>query len=452
MAIAGTNSTFSIGKQPSVGVKAASAWAVDAIAPQFAVADNVRMRRPHIGSSPFMRGAYKVGVGVALGAAFEATPNITGLALRLALGHSLTGRWYRVVLSAGNVTSFRLDLGTFVNPTFTTGVKSSIITVANLTPDIVETSMAPCVASGPANGGRVIVTRISSTEYYVGVVGVAGSVNEMLQGSDVVGGGTVTVTKVAGGSAHLVTMAADKYALPWFTAWRTVGNQFSEIALDGKVATLNLAMAGGQAVNAQFAGAALTPHKVGVGAVNYTSPAPSTDILPLLTVMDGAHVDLTIDNVKYTTGNVAGESQLNVMSAGFSLNNNLTPIDTRYRIGSNTPVSLDVLSRESAIQMAVELENDDLYDKLTYDPTSGDWNEAVLEGNVRVASVTDAFGSEVAKSVEMIARSVFFSGMMVPVVPRRLVYGELTAGVISRTDVNNEIEFYVFNEDSTLST
>ena len=65
----------------------------------------------------------------------------------------------------------------------------------------------------------------------------------------------------------------------------------------------------------------------------------------------------------------------------------------------------------------------------------------MLEGRFRSAAVTNTFGAEVAKSVEMVARSIFFSGTMMPVAPRRLVYAELTADVIQSAGVGNEIKF-----------
>lgn len=441
MAISGSNSKIAIAKQTAKGTAGVGGYYVDAVSPQFAVADNVRMRRPHIGDSPFMRGAYKVGVGVPVGASFEATPNLLGTVLNLGMGQGWSGQWFKLEFT-----------GTISGGTFTLG--SGAVNTANITyvqntgvdAKTIEDALMATTLDGTDE--RFIVSKLSPTLYYIGWVGkttVTGKTMSVEDGSLTGAGATATITNTTK-SAHLIRFdPSNKYEIPWFSAWRSISDQIKERAIDAKMATIELGFTAADAVICNFAGAALKPEKVNGSTV--TMMSDSYDVLPVYTVMDGAHASLVIDNVAYGT-NEGGNKFLAVSNVGFSLNNNLTPMDQRYRIGSKFPNGLDILSRDVAVQMAVEIENGELYEKIYYSGT--DWNEAVMQGSVSVAAATQAFGTDNPKFVEMHARNVMFSGLLIPQQPRRMVVGMLNAAVVAGSNTSSEVEFYLFNEDSTL--
>jgi hypothetical protein len=447
MALSGTDSLFAISKQPAgstngFGNIGVASIFVDAIAPGFAVAENTKVRRSHIGQSPYERGAYKVGVGAPISATFEATPNIMGTILNLALGKVESGDWFNLKLSVAPTTG---NILIWISPTVVTLSCAATDFAAEIKTKF-EASTLVNVGANPTR--RVIVNKIDDTNYNIGFINQP-TLAWLYKTDDVLQThlGTVTLTDVAGG-AHLIRLdPAAKYAIPWFTAWRSIGTVLKEVALNGKVASLDMIFAGQDAVIASMNGAALNPRRLDQGSSDPVDslPTPTYDTTPVLTVMDGSHATITIGGVKYGS---RATSPIDVLGARLRFMNNLTPMDERYRVGSKFPAGLDVLSRGTSVELSTEFADAALYDALLY--SANEWNAQPITGSVTLAATTSVAPGSVQHVLQANLNNVLFSAQSVVPQPRQLIRAALTATSLSTGSTQSEVEFYLFNEATSI--
>lgn len=419
MAISGTNSLLGIGKNAAGakgGAPASPTW-IEAFAPDFSVMDNAKVRRSHIGGSPFARGAYKVGTGAAFGAQFEATSGILGTVLDASLGSTTTGDWWRITMTATG--------GTF---TISDGTNTTAAIAYNADAETIRTRMTAATPAAICVYADVGVQRTSG----IISIGVWKSVKPTLTvAAGSLTGGTATILKQTTRKAHRIGMdSADKWATPYVGVYRRASGAMQELASDAKIAQLGVAVAGGDAVVCSVGGA-------GLGYSKPSSwPTGAYDANPIMTSKTGADISLLIDGTTYGT---SATNNVNVLSANIALANGLSRPD-RYKVGSTSGISLEVLTRQVNIEMAIEIEDAALYEQILLNGNA--WRETVALGNIRTSFLDEDTISNIA---QFCADNVVFN-MVAVARPNELVMAKLTATALQLDSGAAEVYWHLFNE------
>lgn len=420
MSISGTNSYFGIARQTDrTTAPSAYSW-VEAFAPTFTPAPNTRMRRPHIGGSPFARGAYQAGIVVPFGAQFEATSDMLGIALSSAIGQAVKGRWVRLTVPA-TVTAFTIGDGT-----------DTTASIAN--PASASEVEAALVASGIFDADEVYVSKASATVFNILDLKTPAPT---LQTAGT--GGTTVIAPVAGSSGHRIVMdGSNKFAQPWIGAYRGIpGADLHEVAVGAKLAAMGISVSGGDAVVTQMQGMGLRYRRIN------SLPTGSYDNTGIMTGMDGQISMFIADPTVPSNTNEYGtlDGSVSILGAQIQMASQLTPAD-RYGVGSTELIGLDVLARAVTVEIAFEIDDADLYDRIMRDGDA--WRSVPVYGSARIGMANDQ-----SHAAELVIPNALFSGTMVAAQPQQMVMGTISATVMQNEDPTVD-EFYwlLFNENN----
>lgn len=423
MSISGTNSYFGIGRQANRTTRPVAYNWVEAFAPAFTPAPNTKVRRPHIGGSPFARGAYQAGIVVPFSAQFEATSDMLGTTLASAAGQSQTGAWFRLTVPQA-VTAFTIGNGSLTT--------ASINHEAS--PDQVKAAL---VLANIYTASQVFVSKIDASTFYIA------SFRTPKPALVTTGtGGTTTITEVTSAAAHKIAMdTSNNFAQPWMGVYRGIPEaNIHEIAVGAKIANMGINVVGGDAVTAQLAGMGLRYERLSA------LPTGSYDNSDIMTGMAG-QVSLYIpDPVTPSTVNEYGtiNGGISVLGAQIQMASQLTPAD-RYGVGSSELIGLDVLARALTIQISFEIDDAALYDRILRNGNV--WRNVPVYGSARIGM---ANGDSNVHASELVIPNALFSGTMAVAQPQEMVMGQITATVMQNEDGNID-EFYwlLYNENTT---
>lgn len=178
--------------------------------------------------------------------------------------------------------------------------------------------------------------------------------------------GEVTSADQTGYYTHTFKInTTDPVDVPYYTAFREVGNAFGEQVDDVRVAALTMDMAATNFVTGDFALAGITPALV----TDTSGWTPDPDDSPRFVACSGA--------VKVETGDTI--TTLPVRAASLTFANGLA-VDENFVIGSYYPQDIDVLRRVITVELVVLVKDIALYRKAMYDPAEGSsWLPDVFE-------------------------------------------------------------------------
>lgn len=174
---------------------------------------------------------------------------------------------------------------------------------------------------------------------------------------------------------HTITLPADQFDQPYYTLRSMPGGMWGEQYQDNRLAQLALQWEGADYLRGAMAFQGGLPKKV------------SKDTWAVDTYLDEGPQFLTpLATIELPTGSPAKVRQ-GAITFGSSI-----PLDDQWIVGSYSPDAQDVISRGIGITMVVKVEDDTLYNKMAYDPASGnDWAADIF----READINLNFKSDV---------------------------------------------------------
>ena len=208
---------------------------------------------------------------------------------------------------------------------------------------------------GVMSGGRLsFIPRPKSLGF--AMLGMTGAVN--------------TTDNTDGSFTHDFTLASDQFDAPYWTGRQDIGGLQGEQLQDLRFNSLALAWRGARFVTGE------------IGLVGGLPAPVSTAAWNALAAVDGGPQFIApLGTIELPTA-----TALKVIAGSFVASAAI-PMEEQWIVGSYQPDGFDITQRAYALQMAVKIEDGDLYKQMMYDPASGSaWvAEAMREADINIS-------------------------------------------------------------------
>lgn len=167
---------------------------------------------------------------------------------------------------------------------------------------------------------------------------------------------------------HTFKLPTDQFSAPYFTLRSSPGGMWWEQAQDMRVASLALSFRAADFLRGE------------VGFMGGLPAKMATDPVGAITPDGGPQFIAPVSDIELPTA-----TEVKVLGGSFTAGLSI-PLDEQWIVGSYTPDSFDISQRAFAISLTLKITDGSLYQKVMYDPASGNnWTADMLrEGDFKL--------------------------------------------------------------------